>query len=184
MRLLAVLVCLSVLFLSSLYYSGNAASPLHLANAQLPPSSYHPFQLSYSLDGKNYPLTGNATEGISVKSFALTPNASMEVSLDSTGKDVGEIVLMLPNSMISNITSVKATAPGVSEDAQIRQAFANSTHFALQIAVPQGTQNVVIAAAHVAPEFQFATPLMALSVAGTTVAWILIRRKGNANSLQ
>ena len=183
MRLLAVLVCLSTLFLSSLCCSGSAISPLHIADAQLPSFSYHPFHLSYSLDGKDYFLTGNATEGINVKSFALTPNASMEVHLDSAGSDVGEIVLMLPNSMINNITSVKATAPGVSEDAQIRQAFANSTHYALQIAVPRGTQDVVIAAAHVAPEFQFAGLLAALSFASMT-AVLALKRKGNANSLQ
>lgn len=68
---------------------------------------------------------------------------------DSAGSDAGEIVLLLPNSMINNITSVKATAPGVSEDAQIRQSFSNSTHYALQVAIPQGMQNVIIAAAHV-----------------------------------
>ena len=127
---------------------------------------------------------GNATEGIDVKSFVLNPNAGMEIRLGSTGNDTGEIVLLLSKSMIDSITSVKAAAPGVSEDAQIRQAFANSTHYALQVAVPAKTQNIVISAAHVAPEFQFATSLMALPLAGTTVAWILIRRKGNANSLQ
>jgi hypothetical protein len=169
MRTLAALLCLLALCY------GTTLHPVY-AQQLPPPSSYHPFQLSHSLDGEDYRLTGNATQGINVKSFALTPNASMEVRLDPASKEAGEIVLLLPNSMINNITSVKAMVSGVSQDAQIMQAFANSTHFALQVAVPPGAQSVVINAAHVAPEFQFTALLAALSLAAITAVLALWRK--------
>lgn len=181
MRTLAALLCLSALCYCT----------MQPAYAQLPPPSsslYHPFQLSYSLDGQDYyRLTGNATQGINVERFALTPNARMEVFLDPASKEAGEIVLLLPNSMINNITSVKAmAASGVSQDAQIRQAFANSTHFALQIAVPPRARSVVINAAHVAPEFQFqyTTLLTSLSLAATIITAVLALWRKSKQYLQ
>ena len=176
MRTIAVLLCLSLCLSALLAYRGGALDP---AYAQLPPSSYRPFQLSYSLDGKDYYLTGNATKGINVKSFALTPDVSMEIHLDSAGSNAGEIVLLLPNSMMNNITSVRATAPGVSEDTQIRQSFSNSTHYALQVAIPQGMQNVIIAAAHVAPEFQFTTLTGTLSLVVVITTLAIIKRRNS-----
>lgn len=120
---------------------------------------------------------GNATEGMDVKSFALNPNAGMEIRLGSTGNDTGEVVLMLSKSMIDNITSVKANKSAVSVDTQIRQAFANSTHYALQVAVPAETQSIAISAAHVAPEFPFAALLAAISFAAITAILALKRTR-------
>lgn len=170
MKLLAVALCLSFL----LGYNLHSASAQSLPAA---PISYHPFQLSYSLDGKDYHLGGNATEGINVKGFVLTPDVSMEISLDPVSNNTGEVILLLPTSMINNITSVKATVSGASVDTQIRQAFANSTHSALQVAVPQGAQNVVIAAVHVAPEFQFSALVAAASFSGIAALAALARRR-------
>jgi hypothetical protein len=150
---------------------------LHLASAQVTSStitsataaSYHPFQLSYIVDGDSYHLSGNATDGIDVKGFALNPNVDMNLQLSTSRTDTGEIVLLLPKMMIDNITSVKAAVSGKSVDAQIRQAFSNSTYSALQVAIPPGTHEVIITAAHVAPEFKSAattTLLAGISSAG------------------
>lgn len=176
----AVAFCLllGLILLLSCGYGNMVAS--HLANAQLTPfstDSYHPFQLSYTLNDEEYRLGGNATNGIDVKNFILTPNTSMEVRLESTHNDVGDIVLLLPKTMIDGITSVKATVSGETADTQIRQAFANSTHSALQVAVPPGTENVIINAAYVAPEFEFATLIAAVSFTGIVAFVMLFRSK-------
>jgi hypothetical protein len=133
-----------------------------------PAESYRPFQLSYTLDGVDYYLTGNATEGINVKSFALSQDATLTVDLDSAD-DIGEIALLVPRSMADNIISVKVTVSQSSTAAQIMQPYANSTHYALHVAIPPGTQNVIVEAAHVAPEFGLALPIAAISFAAIIV---------------
>jgi hypothetical protein len=182
--------CLSICFLFFPFSSINCTyQPLPLANAQpTPPSSssppppsaagpvpYHPFELSYTLNGEEYHLRGNATKGTDVKSFLLVPNVGLEIHLSAS--DNGEIVLLLPKSMIDNVTSVKSVTSGISSEAQIRQAFSNATHSILQVAIPSGIESVTISAAHVAPEFQITLLTMTTSLAGVMIVLVKIRKK-------
>lgn len=136
--------------------------------ATYPESSTKSFDLHYSLDEQEYRVAGNATDGVIVKSFTITPDIGIGFSIDAE-KD-GKVVLSLEKEMIRNVTSASVTYADLLVGTEMKEISSNSTHSVIDVSVPEGTDRLFIRAAHVVPEFPYQVLLALSAVIGTIIA--------------
>ena len=113
-------------------------------------------------EGKQHQIIGVSQNATAATSFTINSGNSVDIQFNRSG----EVELMLPKSIIANITAVQAGA----ETIQYAAENENDTSTTISFRVPQGQMPIRIMGGFVVPEFPF---IAAAILSGTLIVIII-----------